>query len=83
MDDPGQIPERFVSFFRQVADLARANSLDKVSATLRPGWKDSWRGEVTMYWEQGRHGDASGTFRIATTTQLTLDIKQQKPGETP
>ena len=74
-----KIPEKYLMFFRQVAELARANNLDAVTIKARPGFRDSWRGEISANWDQGRHGDDAYTLRVSSTVDLieNLDSKNK------
>ena len=76
-----KIPEKYLAFFRQVAELAIKEKLDGFTIRATPGFGDSWRGEITAHWEQGRHGDDAFKLRVSGSVLLTENLDKNKSKE--
>jgi hypothetical protein len=73
------IPENIQDICREFAEVARKHQLRKFSVKFEPSFDQEWGGEVTAFWEWGRHGDDMNHLRIASSfsvnTQVTVKTK--------
>ena len=74
MTEKTVIPDIHIDFCRAVAELARKYELNRATLQFQPGYADDWRDEITMNWEQGRHGDDSGSLIITSTVLVRTKI---------
>jgi len=75
MTDKPVIPDHHIAFCKAIAKLCREYKMDRVGLNYRPPFQDTWRDEIQMVWEQGRHGEASDKLSITSTVRVhtTLD----------
>ena len=57
MDDGLTIPANHQEFCKAVARLCREHGLTQFNGSFRPGFKDPWRGEVSLACEHSRCGE--------------------------
>lgn len=70
------MPDRFVQFGKEVAELARQHGMQNFQITLQPEWKADWPHQVTILWEQGRHGEDNRRFVLSS--QVTVRCEPDK-----
>ena len=70
------IPDHFIAFGEAVAKLAREAGFTGVGISIRPGYDDSWRDNVTVSWEQGRHGAEAGSLVVQSTVVVRHRIDE-------
>ena len=77
-----QIPDRYIQFCKDVAELAIKYELNSVGMRFTPGYSENyWRSDIVLNWEQGRHGEDSRRLNISSTVALHEKIdwpKEQK-----
>lgn len=64
------IPLKHQEFCKALACLCREHGMEKGSVTYTPNFDDSWNGDITMQWEQGRHGEESDKIFISSNIRV-------------
>lgn len=68
MSTETSIPEKHVEFAKAVARLAKEMGIQNMNVTYRPSYfRDDWKGDISIYWEQGRHGEDADKVRVSST----------------
>ena len=70
------IPERHLALCRAIGALAKEHGLSQLTTTFTPPFDDEWRDAITMRWESGRHGDASGRVYIESTVRVHTALSE-------
>lgn len=73
------IPSHHQQFCREVAKLCRKHGLMSFGGQFKPGYQDSWSGEISFRWESGRHEEDVGKVSIWSQMQVNTKIDDREP----
>lgn len=79
MTEERNLPERHVEICRAFAAVAKKYGLDNCTVRYRPGFGDEWRNDVTVAWEQGRHGADVEKLFIESTVRVWARLPPPAP----
>jgi len=71
-----KIPEEVIIICRSLAKAARESGLNQFSARFSPKYDSNWQGDVSMAWEQGRHGEDANKFSIMISSSIHAKINE-------
>lgn len=72
------IPEDFIAYARECAALAKKYDFSSVAISIRPSFSHTWRDQVTVNWDQGRHGEDSNKINVSSTVHVYEKIIPEK-----
>lgn len=72
------IPEDFINYARECAELAKKYDFIHISISIRPSHRHTWRDQVMVCWQQGRHGEDSNDITVSSTVQVHEKISAVK-----
>jgi len=74
------IPEFHQDFCKAIARVCREHKVSRFTGTYRPGYRDQWRGDITLSWEAGRHEADVDKITIQSQVSVTTKIDAAKAG---
>lgn len=82
------IPSAFQNFAAEFVALAIKHGMQNATVTVRQGWSPNrpeprWAEDVTISWEQGRHGEDGRKWHMSTKLLLWGEIAYQPPQKDP
>lgn len=70
------IPERYQTFVKEVAKLAKLANLRDFHITFSPDiFAKDWSDQLEGVWQQGRHGEDAGRISISSTVRVHTEVK--------
>lgn len=74
MNGESPIPANHVEFCKAIARVCREYEVQHFRGTFRPGWRDPWREEISLTFQEGRHGVQTGEVYIEATQRVNVKI---------
>lgn len=67
------IPENIQNICKEFAAIAKKHNLHDFTLKFKPSFDDKWGGDVTCWWETGRHGEDMNKLKIASSFIVFTD----------